>query len=145
MRVDWLAVGVVAISALAGLRRGLVAGLFSVGGFVVGAVIGGRVARHFLPGGSSSPYLPLVALAGALAFAAVLQVLAGLVGSMARGSLLGLPPLRALDSAGGAVLGGALGLALVWVVGAVALQVPGQTSLRRAVQRSEVLQRLNRI
>jgi S1-C subfamily serine protease len=144
-RLDWIAVGVIAIAALAGLRRGLIAGLFSVGGFVAGALIGGRVARHFLSGGSSSPYLPLVALAGALVFAAVLQAVAGLVGSMARGSLVGLPPLRALDSVGGAVLGAALGVALVWVVGAVALQVPGQTSWRRAVQRSEVLLRLNRI
>jgi S1-C subfamily serine protease len=144
-RVDWFALGVVGVSALAGLRRGLIAGLLSIGGFVAGAVVGGRVARHFLAGGSSSPYLPLVALAAALVFAAVLQVVAGLVGSMARGSLLGLPPLRALDSAGGAVLGAALGLALVWVVGAVALQIPGQTQLRRAVQRSEMLQRLNRI
>ena len=144
-RVDWIALGVVGISALAGLRRGLVAGLFSVGGFVAGAVIGGRVARHFLAGGSTSPYLPLVALAAALVFAAVLQTLAGLIGSMARGRLLGLPPLRTLDTAGGAVLGAALGLALVWVVGVVALQIPGQTNLRRAAQRSQVLQRLNRI
>jgi uncharacterized membrane protein required for colicin V production len=144
-RVDWIALGIVAISALAGLRRGLVAGLFSVGGFVAGAVIGGRVARHFLAGGATSPYLPLVALAAALVFAAVLQALAGLVGSMARGSLLGAPPLRALDSVGGGVLGAALGLVLVWVVGVVALQIPGQTSLRRAAQRSHVLQRLNRI
>jgi S1-C subfamily serine protease len=144
-RVDWIAVAVIAISALAGLRRGLVAGLFSVGGFVAGAYIGGRVARHFLSGGSTSPYLPLVALAGALVFAAALQALAGVAGSIARGSLIALPPLRMLDSAGGAVLGAALGLALVWVAGAVALQLPGQTQLRRAVQQSAVLQRLNRI
>jgi S1-C subfamily serine protease len=144
-RLDWIALGVIAVAALAGLRRGLLAGLFSVGGFVAGAYIGGRVAGHLLAGGSSSPYLPLVALAGALLFAAVLQTLAGLVGSFARGSLLALPPLRMLDTAGGAVLGAALGLALVWVAGAVALQLPGQTQLRRAVQRSAVLQRLNRI
>jgi S1-C subfamily serine protease len=144
-RLDWIALGVIAVSALAGLRRGLIVGLFSVGGFVAGAVIGGRIARHFLSGGSSSPYLPLVALAGAVVFAGIVQGLAGLVGSMARGSLTAVPPLRALDTAGGVVLGAALGVALVWVVGAVALQVPGQASWRRAVQRSEVLQRLNRI
>jgi S1-C subfamily serine protease len=144
-RVDWVALGVIAVSALAGLRRGLVVGLFSVGGFVAGAFIGGRIARHLLSGGSTSPYLPLVALAGALVFAAALQVLASVVGSIARGSLLALPPLRVLDTAGGAVLGGALGLALVWVAGAVALQIPGQTELRRAVQRSAVLGGLNRI
>jgi S1-C subfamily serine protease len=144
-RLDWIALGVVAISAFAGLRRGLVVGLFSVAGFVAGAVIGGRIARHLLAGGTSSPYLPLAALAGALVLAGILQGLGGMAGSVARGGLRGLPPLRALDTAGGAVLGAALGLAFVWAVGAVALQVPGQTELRQAVQRSEVLRRLNAI
>jgi S1-C subfamily serine protease len=55
------------------------------------------------------------------------------------------PPLRALDSAGGLVLGAAAGIALVWIVGATALLLPGQRSLRQDVQRSEVLQRLNEI
>lgn len=59
--------------------------------------------------------------------------------------LYGLPPLKALDSAGGLVLGAAIGLALVWVLGAAALQVPGQADLRRAIQRSEVLARLNAV
>jgi S1-C subfamily serine protease len=144
-RLDWIALGVVAISALAGLRRGLIVGLLSVGGFVAGAFVGGRIARHVLAGGASSPYLPLVALAGALSLAAVLQTIGRMAGAVARGGLRGLPLLRALDTAGGAVLGAALGLALVWVLGAVALQVPGQTALRRAVQRSEVLRRLNSI
>jgi S1-C subfamily serine protease len=38
-----------------------------------------------------------------------------------------------------------IGLVLVWVCGAVALQLPGQTRLRQEAQRSEVLQRLNEI
>jgi S1-C subfamily serine protease len=53
--------------------------------------------------------------------------------------------LQALDSVSGAVLGAALGLAFVWVAGAVALQIPGQTSFRRAAQRSQLLLQLNRI
>ena len=60
---------------------------------------------------------------------------------MARGALP-LPPLRALDSVGGFVLGAAAGLALVWVVGASALLIPGQKELRRAAQQSLVLQQL---
>jgi S1-C subfamily serine protease len=55
---------------------------------------------------------------------------------------LPLPPLRALDSAGGLVLGAVSGLALVWVVGASALLIPGQVELRRAAQKSLVLQGL---
>src|SRR5262249_40610453 len=56
-----------------------------------------------------------------------------------------IPPLRLLDSLGGLVAGAALGLALVWVLGAVALDLPGQSSLQREVRQSKVLQRLNRI
>ena len=41
------------------------------------------------------------------------------------------------------MLGAAAGLALVWVVGAVALLLPGQTGVRRAAQRSQILRRLN--
>jgi len=100
-RVDWITLAIVVVAALAGLRRGLIAGLLSTG--------------------------------------------SGMVGSIARGRLISVPPLRALDSVGGAVLGAGLGLALVWVLGAVALQVPGQTQLRRAAQRSQVLRRLNAI
>jgi S1-C subfamily serine protease len=144
-RLDWIALGAVAVSAYAGLRRGLIAGVLSLCGFAVGALTGARVARHVLPAGASSPYLPLAALAGALTLAFVLQGVGGMLGAMLRGGLRGLPPLRALDTAGGALLGAALGLALVWVLGAVALQVPGQTELRQAVQRSEVLRQLNAV
>jgi S1-C subfamily serine protease len=56
-----------------------------------------------------------------------------------------LAPLRAADSAGGFVLGAVAGLAIVWVVGAAALVLPGQKELRRQARESEVLERLNRI
>jgi S1-C subfamily serine protease len=56
-----------------------------------------------------------------------------------------LRPLRGVDSIGGFLLGAAMGLVLIWVAGAVALQLPGQTRLREEAQRSEVLQRLNEI
>jgi S1-C subfamily serine protease len=54
-------------------------------------------------------------------------------------------PLRALDSLGGLVLGAATGLAIVWVLGAAALLLPGQRELRRNAQDSEILRRLNEI
>jgi S1-C subfamily serine protease len=50
-----------------------------------------------------------------------------------------------LDSLGGLAAGAALGLAIVWVAGAVLLQLPGQTKLRAEVQQSVILQRLNTI
>jgi hypothetical protein len=74
----------------------------------------------------------------------VLEAIASLAGSTLRSGLR-LPPLRALDSAGGFVLGAAAGLAVVWVLGAAALLLPGQTTLRRDAQRSLVVRRLDAI
>ena len=49
------------------------------------------------------------------------------------------------DGIGGAVLVAcARALCLVWIAGAVALQTPGARELREPIQRSEILQRLNR-
>jgi S1-C subfamily serine protease len=141
--VDWIAVAVIALAALNGFRRGLLAGALSLGGLAAGAYIGARLAPELLDK-ESSPYTPLVALGGALVLAFLFQAVAGIAGGFARGSLLAVPPLRMLDSAGGLLLGAATGLAFVWVVGAVALNLPGQTDLRREVQESAILRRLNR-
>lgn len=111
---------------------------------VTGALLGARLAPHVLDEGSSSPYTPLVALLGAGAFAVVLEAVGATAGARLRGALR-FQPLRGLDSFGGFVLGTAMGLVLVWVVGAVALQFPGQTRLRQEAQRSELLQQLNEI
>ena len=144
-RVDWIALAIAAISALAGLKRGLIATALSLGGLAAGAVLGARLAPHFLHNGSNSPYTPLVGLGGALIGAALLQSVASLAGSFARGGLSVIPPLRLLDSVGGFAAGAALGLAVVWVAGAVLLQLPGQTKLRDEVRSSVILQRLNEI
>jgi S1-C subfamily serine protease len=144
-RVDWIALAIAALGALAGMRRGLIATALTFGGLAGGAVFGARVAPHFLHNGAQSPYTSVAALAGAVVGASVLQSVASIAGSFARGGLALIPPLRLLDTAGGAVLGAAVGLALAWVAGAVLLQIPGQTTLRRDVQRSEILRRINRI
>ena len=111
-RVDWIALAIAALAALGGLRRGLIATALSFAGLAAGAVIGARLAPHFLHGGSSSPYTPLAGLVGALVGAAVLQAVASLAGSFARGGALRvIPPLRLLDSIGGLLAGAALGFA----------------------------------
>jgi uncharacterized membrane protein required for colicin V production len=142
--LDWIALGLICLTGLLGLRKGLVASALAIVGVVAGAVLGARVAPVLLPGGADSPYTPLVALAGAVIGAAVLHAVGSMVGSFFRSGLR-FPPLRALDSAGGLVVGAAAGLALVWIVGAAALLLPNQRSLRESVQRSEVLRRLNDI
>jgi len=144
-RVDWVAVAVAVLGALGGLRRGLIATALSFGGLAVGAIVGARIAPHVLHGGTRSYYTPAAALVGALIGAALLNGVTSMAGSAVRGSLSLLPPLRLLDSLGGMLAGAAVGLALVWVAGAVLLQWPGQTSLRRDVQQSTILRRLNAI
>jgi S1-C subfamily serine protease len=141
--VDLVAVAVILLAAVNGLRRGFVAGVFSLAGLAAGVYLGARIAPELLSD-DESPYTPLVALGGAIVAAVVLSGVASLIGGATRSSLNAVPPLRALDSLGGLVLGAALGLALVWVAGAVALHLPGQTDLRRRVQSSEILRRLNR-
>ena len=139
--VDWLALVFVALTAILGLRKGLIASALSLAGIIVGAFVGARLAPHLLSEGSTSPWTPLAALAGAAFAAVILETIGTLAGQTLRGSLPARP-LRTVDSVGGFVLGGAAGLALVWVLGASALLVPGQTSFRRAAQKSEVLQQL---
>jgi S1-C subfamily serine protease len=144
-RVDWIALAIAGLSALSGLKRGLVATALSLAGLAAGAVLGARLAPHFLHNGAASPYTPLVGLAGAVVGALLLQTVTSIIGSFARGALAVIPPLRMLDSLGGLAAGAALGLAIVWVAGAVLLQLPGQAKLRAEVQRSLILQRLNTI
>ena len=144
-RVDWIALAIAALAALSGLKRGLIATALSFAGLAGGAVLGARFAPHFLHGGSVSPYTPLVGLGGALVGATLLRSIASMAGSLARGSLSAIPPLRVIDSIGGLVAGAALGLGVVWIAGAALLHLPGQTKLRDEVQHSQILQRLNEI
>jgi S1-C subfamily serine protease len=139
--VDLVALVFVAFTALLGLRKGLIAAALSLAGVVAGAILGARVAPHLLHGGSASPWTPLAGLVGAAFGAILLETAGALLGGRLRRALP-FRPLLSLDSAGGLAIGAAAGLALVWVVGASALLVPGQTELRRAAQKSLVLQQL---
>jgi S1-C subfamily serine protease len=138
---DWIVIGVVVLSGLYGFRSGLVRGALSLAGFALGAYLGARLAPGLLRDGS--PYAPIVALGGAVLGGTLLQSLAGVSGGMLRTTMGGVPGLRAIDSAAGLLLGLAAGVVLCWAVGAVLLYLPGQASLRRAVQESAILGRLN--
>lgn len=139
--VNGVAIGIVVLAALGGLRRGLVLSAFSLAGLAAGAYAGSRVAPHLLHRGSGSPWTPVASLVGAIVGAMVLQVAASLAGSLLRGGLR-LTPLRLLDSGGGLLLGAATGLAIVWVGASAALLTPGQTRLRQEVQSSRLVSRL---
>jgi S1-C subfamily serine protease len=140
--VDLIAIGVIVLLALRGFRRGLVTGVLSLAGLVVGALAGARLAEALL-GGSATRYLPLLALFGAMTLAGVGQAL-GTAGGRSLRQILRIPPLRALDNVGGLALGAVTGVALCWAVGAVLLYVPGETELRRYAQESTILSTLNR-
>ncbi len=142
--VDWVALGLVLLAALGGAVQGFVWSGLSLAGLLAGAFLGGRLVPVLLTNGSSSQYAPLVALVGAVAFAVAFEVMGSTIGGVIR-SRQKARSVRALDSTGGIFAGALIGLAVVWVLGAMALQLPGQADLRRAVQRSYVIQRLNEI
>ena len=139
---DWFAIAIVLLAAVGGFRRGLVLSAFSLIGLGVGAYLGSRLAPHVLHGGSSSTWTPFAALVGAVVGALLLQFAALVVGSFIRGGMR-ITALRLIDSAGGLLLGGAIGVAIVWVGASVALLTPGQTSFRHEVERSEIVRQLN--
>lgn len=138
---DWIVLGVVVLFGFYGLSRGLVRGALSLAGFALGAYIGAQVAPALLDDGS--PYTPLVTLGAAILGGVVLQSFAGLLGGTLRTSMAAIPGLRKIDSVAGAVLGAIAGLLICWAVGAVLLYLPGRSDLRRSVQESTILSRIN--
>ncbi len=74
--------------------------------------------------------------------AVLFQFAALTAASFVRGGMR-LTALRAIDSAGGLLLGGAIGVAIVWVGASVALLSPGETGFRREVERSEIVKQLD--
>ncbi len=141
--VDWIIVAVVAILALFGYGRGFLAGALSLAGFAVGAYVGTRLGPLLLSDGNDSAYAPLFGLAGAVVVGGVLSTGLGGLGERASWLLRRAPGFGILDGLLGAVLMGAVGLALAWVLGAIALQTPGAREWRDDVQRSAILTKLN--
>ena len=139
---DWIAIAIVLIAAVGGFRRGLVLSAFSLIGLAAGAYLGSRIAPHLLHGGSNSTWTPVAGLVGAVLGAVLLQFGAIAVASFIRGGIR-FAPLRVVDSAGGLVLGIAIGVGVVWVAASVALLTPGETGFRQEVERSAIVKRLD--
>jgi hypothetical protein len=141
--VDWIIVAFTVLMGLWGYAQGLIVGGLSLAGFIGGAFVGSRLGPALLSEGSHSPYAPLFALMGAVLLGGILASGLEVLGFHLRGRLgerFGL-----FDGLGGAILVGCLGLALVWIVGAVALQTPGARELRKPIQRSVILRKLNAV
>jgi hypothetical protein len=139
--LDWIILAFVALMAIWGFGQGLIAGGLALAGFAAGAFIGSRLGPLVLEDGSESPYAPLSALLGALLIGGLLATGLEALGFQLRrrlGDRLGV-----VDGVGGSVLVAGLGLFLVWIAGAVALQTPGARELREPIQRSAILKELN--
>src|SRR5437660_656915 len=129
--------------AVWGYAQGLVVGALSLAGFVGGGFVGSRLGPLLLHGGAHSPYAPVFGLVGAFILGGLLASTLEVVGLHVRRFLRG--PLGVADGVGGAVLIAAAGLMVCWIAGAVALQTPGARGLRRDIQRSAILTRLNQL
>lgn len=145
--VDWVILALVLLLALRGYGRGFLVGIASLGGFVVGALVGSRVAPLLLHHGAHSTYAPLVALGGALLGGLLLGSLLEGVARRAR-RLLWFPPLRITDGLAGAALTACCGLGIAWIAGAALLQSANAfqlpAGLRSDLQHSRILGALDR-
>jgi S1-C subfamily serine protease len=132
--------------AVIGYERGLVASALPLAGFVLGAILGGRLGPALLSQGGESPYAPLITVVCGLlvgtAFAVLMEGVAEAVRTrvLPRGVVV-----RRIDGVAGALLLGALGLLLAWAFGAAALNVPGpgERGVRDQLQQSTILSTLN--
>ena len=140
--IDWLIIAFVALMALWGYAQGLIVSALSLAGFAGGAFAGSRIAPLLLDQGSNSPYAPLFSLVTALMVGGLTAIMFEALGEGIR-RRMAFRAAHVVDGVGGALLVATLGLCLVWIGGAVALQTPGARELRRDIQRSAILSKLN--
>ena len=131
----------VVVVILRGARTGFLAGVFSLVGVVVGVSAGSRIASSLMGENGTPIYGAGITLGSILAFAVLGGVVARTIGGSIR-DRLSSPTSETLDGFGGAALGFALSLVLVWVVGAFALQSQPLPGLHPAVKDSRILHSL---
>jgi S1-C subfamily serine protease len=125
-----------------GARTGFLASALSLVGVVVGAALGSRLVPAFLGGNGDLVFGSIITLASIMAFAVLGDVLARAAGGYLSQKIT-TPTSEALDRAGGAILGAALSLTVVWVSATFALGAPLLSPLHPAMQESRVLGVLN--
>lgn len=135
--VDVIVIVAVIGYAFSGYRNGALAGALSVGGFLIGAVIGGRLAHpistKLAHGSAQIPVAVLVVVFTAL----VVQALGVAVAFRLRRRLT-WRPARALDQTFGAVLSAVGVLIVVWMV-ALPLASSPFVGVSRAIRESRVI------
>ena len=142
--VDIIIVAFAVVFGVVGFARGFFIGVLSLGGFILGAYLGTRFGPQLLADGNRSPYAPIFGLLGAIIAGTILSVGAeSIAGSMRLG--MRSTGLGVIDGLLGAALGVILALGFAWVIGVIVLQTPGARDLRRTVQRSAILERVNEV
>ncbi len=126
-----------------GSRTGFLAGALSLVGVVLGAALGSRLVPALLENDGDLVFGSVITLASIMAFAVLGDILARAVSSLLQEKIEGATS-EALDRVGGALLGAALSLTLVWVAATFALGTPLLSSLHPTMQESTVLEGLNR-
>src|SRR4051794_3506809 len=140
-----IAVFAVAFAAI-GYERGLLASALPLAGFILGAILGGRLGPALLAQGGESPYAPLITVVcGLLVGTAFAVLMEGVAEAVRLRMIPRVGAIRQVDGVAGALLLGALGLLVSWAFGAAALNVPGpnERGLRDALQSSKILSSLN--
>ena len=107
--VDWIAAGRDRARGARGLRRGLVGGALSLAGIAAGAVFGAQLAPQLLGGERVAVHAARRARRGGRARRSLLEPVRRWPGRRSGRPASSLPPLRALDSLGGLLLGAAAG------------------------------------
>ncbi len=133
--LDWIITGAALLLALFGWAQGFISAALALVGFAIGAWIGTRIGPSLV--GRDSPWAPAFGLLGALLGGAILAAGFEGLGSRLRAMMRTLPGLTAVDGLLGALLTVCVGLGVIWLLGAVALQHGGDA--RREVQRSAIL------
>jgi len=142
--VDWVLIGAVIVFAIAGWRRGFVAGVLSFAGFLGGGLLGAFILPPLVAATGLSDLARVVVVAGGVLVLAVAgQLGASILGSMLRSSMT-WQPVRLVDNAGGAVLN-VLALAVVsWIIASAIAYLPA-SAVSQQMQESHVLGALDSI
>lgn len=136
--LDIVLIGAAIVFAWAGWRKGFVAGVLSLVGFLGGGILGALVLPSAAEAFTQNEFVKvIIVLVGIIACAVIGQLLATILGSRIR-SALTWKPIRYVDNAAGALLN-VIALALVvWIIAMVASVVPSST-VTNQVNSSQVL------
>ena len=106
--LDWVLLALLAFSVISGLMQGLVKTVFGIAGMIVGIMLAGRYYTLLAPNLSFIPQENLAKIAAFLIIAAVVMVIAGILGIIFK-KIVSKLTLGWIDRLGGAILGLVLG------------------------------------